>query len=274
MTAAEKDECGDPAVLVKRIRALSESEMRKRVFLERMQELSPQRLLELLAWLSRRVEHRDPVVIDVLDAVHQALADGQRHGCLYETLAEVYRLARQEDNQAVAAMLLNAAPQRGPLTASQVRGDVNLSRLTLGERKFLARGHDRNRLEKLLRDPEPGVIRNLLRNPNLTEQEVVGLAARRPTRDVVQRQISASRFGKRYSVRVALVCNPYSPTDLSLKLVGFLLQRDLKLVRNNHSLHPLVRAEADRLYGTKIGRAGGAAATGGAGRQAEANERK
>jgi len=213
-------------------------------------------VFELLDWLSRQVACRNPAAIDVLDAVHQALHVGQQRDLLYETLAEVYLLARQEDHQAVATMLLNAAPQRGPLAASQVHGDADMSRLTLGERKFLARGHDRNRLERLLRDPEPDVIRNLLRNPHLTEQDVVGLAARRPTRDVVQRQILASRFGNRYSVRLALVSNPYTPTDLSLKLVGFLLRRDLKLVRINQSLHPLVRAEADRLYRAKTGLAG------------------
>jgi hypothetical protein len=119
--------------------------------------------------------------------------------------------------------------------------------LTLGERKFLARGHDRTRLDRLLLDPEPSVVCNLLRNPHLTEQDVLRLASRRPTRTEIQKEIHQSRWGSRYRIRLALVCNPYTPTDLSLKLVGFLLRKDLRQVGQDGNLHELVRQEARRL---------------------------
>ena len=57
--------------------------------------------------------------------------------------------------------------------------------LTLGERKSLARRPDRAMLDRLLHDPHPDVIRRLLRNPRLTEDDVVRLAARRPGRPEV-----------------------------------------------------------------------------------------
>jgi hypothetical protein len=144
-----------------------------------------------------------------------------------------------------------ASPQRGPLPASQAPGDLDLSRLPLGERKSLARGRDRNRLERLLLDPEPAVVHNLLRNSRLVERNVLSLTARRPVRAEVLREIYQSRWGQRYTIRLALVCNPYTPSDITLKLVGFLLRKDLRQVAADGSLHPLVRAEAKRLAGNR-----------------------
>jgi hypothetical protein len=48
-------------------------------------------------------------------------------------------------------------------------------------------------------------------------------------------------------VRLALVHNPYTPTELSLKLLGFLLRKDLLEVARDGGLHTLVREEAARL---------------------------
>ncbi|MGD8863380.1 MAG: hypothetical protein PVI30_25425, partial [Myxococcales bacterium] len=51
---------------------------------------------------------------------------------------------------------------------------------SLGERKALARRNDRDLITRVLRDPHPDVIRILLGNPALTEEDVVRLCARRP----------------------------------------------------------------------------------------------
>ena len=52
--------------------------------------------------------------------------------------------------------------------------------LTLGERKSLARTHDRSLIQRVVRDPHPDVIRILLDNPSLTEPDVVRICASRP----------------------------------------------------------------------------------------------
>ena len=52
--------------------------------------------------------------------------------------------------------------------------------LTLGERKSLARRPDRDLIARVMRDPNPDVIRILLNNPGLTESDVVRVCARRP----------------------------------------------------------------------------------------------
>jgi len=233
--------------LVRRLRSVPELGMRRQLLLEQLHEMQPGDALSFFSEVVDGVARRNAACLVALEAIHEAILQGQDQGPVYELLAEVYRLAREEENEGVARLLMITRPKRGPVAPEAVPGDLEMSQLSLGERKFLARGHDRIRLDRLLRDPDPSVVRNLLRNPHLTEQDVVRLAARRPTRTEIQKEIHASRWGSRYRIRLALVCNPYTSTDLSLKLVGFLLHKDLKLVGQDGNLHELVCAEAKRL---------------------------
>jgi hypothetical protein len=92
--------------------------------------------------------------------------------------------------------------------------------VTLGERKSLARGRQRAVLDRVLRDPSPDVIRLVLANPAVTEADVIRLVARRPgVADVLREVFIALRFILRMDVRVSLVKNPRTPTDLSLAVL-------------------------------------------------------
>src|SRR5262245_61802411 len=80
--------------------------------------------------------------------------------------------------------------------------------LTLGERRALARRPNRRAFDKLLADPHPLVIRQLLRNPKLTEDDVVRMVARRPTRTAVIQEVAQSqRWLSRSRVRLAIILN-------------------------------------------------------------------
>lgn len=233
--------------LLKLLYSLPEAGMRTSVLLERWRGTAPAEIFAFLCWLARRSRRRDPPARVGLAAVGDAIIRAQGDGQLYELLAEVYRQAREQDEQTVVNLLLISVPARGPLTEEEAGGDRQLARLTLGERKFLARGRDRYRLDRLLTDADPAVIHNLLLNPRLTERDVVRMAARRPARDVILREIAASRFINRYRVKLALVSNPYTPTEIALKLVPFLLRPDLKRISTDNTLHQLVREQAARL---------------------------
>ncbi len=250
MTAGEASGAtGDErwAWLLKRLRALPETAMRREVLAEQLMDREPSEVLDFLRVVVEGADKRRAAHLTALEAVSEWILAGQKQESVYEFLTEVYRLAREEGHEGVSRLLVIASPQRGPVGPEQTPGDVDLDRLSLGERKFLARGHDRDRLDRLLLDPEPSVVRNLLRNPNLVERDVMRLATRRPVRAEILREVYASRWGKRYGIRLALASNPYTPTDLSLKLVGFLLRKDLRNIAADGVLHELVRAEARRL---------------------------
>jgi hypothetical protein len=115
--------------------------------------------------------------------------------------------------------------------------------LTLGERKSLARRPDRGVLEKLLLDPHPDVIARLLKNPRLTEDDVVRLAARRPGRPEILSAIARDpKWLHRARIRLTLVLNPDTPGAMAAPVVGLLVRQELRLVAGATHVPAHVRA--------------------------------
>ncbi|MDY0058446.1 MAG: hypothetical protein RBU45_01420 [Myxococcota bacterium] len=120
--------------------------------------------------------------------------------------------------------------------------------LTLGERRSLARRPDRVSLEKLLLDPDPLVIRSLLPNARLVEDDVLRIACRRPCRAEVLAEIyQCPRWVCRPRIQLALVLNPYNRTEISLRLVPLLPVDLLRQVAQEGTIDPLVRWAATSL---------------------------
>jgi hypothetical protein len=120
--------------------------------------------------------------------------------------------------------------------------------LTLGERKSLARRPSRDLLAKVLRDPHPDVVRILLGNPRLTEDDLVRLCARRPIAPEVLREVARSpRWVVRYRVRVAILRHPHTPLDLALPLVAGLNAQDARTIAASEGLPRALRDACARL---------------------------
>jgi hypothetical protein len=114
--------------------------------------------------------------------------------------------------------------------------------LTLGERKSLARTHDRSLIRRVLRDPHPDVIRILLDNPSLTEEDVVRVCAARPNDpDVLQTVYRHRRWIVRYRPRNAIVRNPDTPLDTALLLAPLLRRTELEEAAASSELAPPLR---------------------------------
>jgi hypothetical protein len=121
--------------------------------------------------------------------------------------------------------------------------DLGLGReVTLGERKSLARRPDRDMIQRLLADPHPDVIRRCLRNPRVTEDDVVRLAARRPGHAEVLAEIARSAYSHRPRVRMALVFNPRTPEEIAARIAGLLLRHELELVARSPGVPAALRA--------------------------------
>ncbi len=121
--------------------------------------------------------------------------------------------------------------------------------LTLGERKALARRPPPHLLPKVLADPHPDVIRNVLAAARLTEDDVVRVATRRPGKpEVLQEVARHPRWCQRPRVRLALVMNPATPSELSISMIALLRRNELKSVIEATALHPAVRAAASERF--------------------------
>lgn len=115
--------------------------------------------------------------------------------------------------------------------------------LTLGERKSLARRPDRSMMDRLFTDPHPDVIRGLLRNPKVTEDDVVRLAARRPGRAEILAEVARSpKWVHRARIRLTLLLNPSTPLEIAAKVTGLLVRQELKLVAESTHVADGVRA--------------------------------
>jgi hypothetical protein len=114
--------------------------------------------------------------------------------------------------------------------------------LTLGERKSLARRPDRETMRRLLADPHPDVIRRCLRNPRMTEDDLIPLVARRPGRAQVLAEIARSRWVHQSRVRLALVLNPTTPLEISVRIAGLLLKPELEMVARSPRVPGALRA--------------------------------
>ncbi|MFI5307017.1 MAG: hypothetical protein ACHQ53_06690 [Polyangiales bacterium] len=205
----------------------------------------PEEVADLFTVAMSSAESREPTPKRLLQAISLAFAD---EAC--DALRE-----------AVAAVLLSR--QQWPLARAlqrvQIEEDADTQRipdfgkgriLTLGERKSIARRNDRTVLARCLRDPHPHVMRILLGNPSVTEDDLVRLCARRPASTEVLREVFRSaRWIVRYQVKVALALNPYTPVDIALQLAPHMKLQDLRRLIAASELHQELREAARRCIG-------------------------
>jgi hypothetical protein len=232
--------------LARRLTALPEPAMRERVLLEYLLAEDPDRAVAVLAEIHAFGVHGGPPFNLALLALAGVLASDL---LAYEPRARLYSAAKEAGLSNLLDLFLSNRNQPGGV----MEGAAPDRELTLGHRKSMARSHNRDTLQALLRDPEPEVIPILLRNPRLIERDVVALASRRPTAGELQWCVfSSRRWISRYAVKRTLVLNPYTPTDLGLRLLAFLNAADLRLVEGSPSLPLPIRRAASRLLASAV----------------------
>ena len=175
----------------------------------------------------------------------------------YEWRAAVYAEARGRDLPHVSALFLSPRPLR-PFVEPRDRGDPVAARLTLGHKKAFARlRRDPDLLARLAAEGDPAVVRELLRNPLVTEAEAVRIAARRPSRPETLRALHEDRrWRSRAAVRRALARNPFVETEIALHILPTLQAREVDEIADDGTLHPAVREAARKLSEERGGRRG------------------
>ena len=178
---------------------------------------------------------QDLATLDRLEAVlsREALAE-IRAALAALGYTETRRLLEREDSGGIPR---EGEPDGAPRATEPV-----------GTRIAMARRPGPRLIERLMSDPDHRVIATLLRNPRLTEQEVVKLAAsRRAPASVLEAIARDSRWVRRYGVALALVKNPRTPTRIALALLPGLLRQDLVEVAEEGRARPEVRERARTL---------------------------
>jgi len=236
------------AALAGRVRGIVDPEVRVSYLRHELGQLAPLELADFVTVVLSGAEARASGYADLLLSSSVALGAPT----LDALRLAAARVADQRGQRDVAAFL---RPHRG---GDAEEGDASLPipdfgrgrALTLGERKSLARTRDRSLIARVLRDPHPDVIRVLLTNPVLTEDDVVRLCASRPISGAVLRAVFGStRWVLRYRVRRAMVRNPHCPVDVAVQLGLHLTSLDAREVVASPELSDELRAACTRSLG-------------------------
>lgn len=200
-----------------------------------------------LEGLCQAVERADPAAREAFVAASVLLIqEGQ--GAWIDTLRHA---ARDHGCQSLQRILRSFSPESAtaPDVASGAVPDYGGGReLTVGERRALARRPNRRHIDRLLCDPHPLVIRQLLENPHLVEADVVRLAIRRPLPHAVSSTLGGfPDWLVRDRIRRALVSNPTCPSYLVMPLLPLMTRTELVEVVHSSALHAIVRLTAREL---------------------------
>jgi hypothetical protein len=133
---------------------------------------------------------------------------------------------------------------------------VRVEELSLGEKIALARRAPRRVILSLIHSDDSKLLRSVLGNLTLIEQDAVGIAGASKTSGDVLAYLSAHpKWGVRRAVRQALIRNPRTPVPVALRLIGGLPRRDLQELIRDAGVPKIVRVGAERrLEGRHVAR--------------------
>jgi hypothetical protein len=124
-----------------------------------------------------------------------------------------------------------------------------IQRLNVAERNVLAMKGNSEERAILIRDTARVVSQAVLKNPRLSETEVVNYAGMRSVHEDILRAIAQNReWTKAYAVAWALVRNPKTPAGVSVQFLARLGTRDLKIAAGDKNVPDLIRRHARNLF--------------------------
>jgi len=221
--------------------------------------------------LAMRLNELAPdTVIDVIKAIRSEALNGDEDALrLYNGLilrstileilgqrkiSDLVEMAQERNEFDVVAILVDLPDDPEGERPHQPYLDTSLREIPLGMRKTLAKKPDFKLIQRIAKDQDHRVIEQLLNNPRLTERDVIRIGAVRPTSPkVIEAIYNHPRWISRYSVKKTIVCNPYAPLSLSLRLLAFLNLQDVELLCSMTELDPRLIDEAKKVLEKKQG---------------------
>lgn len=236
----EPQEDVDPSLLARglalKLASVSDHEQRAGLLREYITSAGPEgavRGLHVLIKSAMRGEQRGAWVAIAIAICSEALP--------YDMMEALYRAARNAELDIVRLLMVGGNASFKTALDGEFGRDDFIELLTLGERKAKARLRDKDALDRLLYDPNPSVVRILLGNPRLTEDDVLKLTSRRPNRATALREVARDpKWLSRGPIQRALALNPYTPIRITLTLLPLFSTRELRELSLDSNLHPLV----------------------------------
>jgi len=119
--------------------------------------------------------------------------------------------------------------------------------MAVGQKIKVALKGGREARNILMRDSNMVVKRLVLRNPRITEDEILILTRNKSEEKEFLDFVAARRdWMRNYQIRLALVTNPKTPLPLALRLVNTMLDKDLRQIAKSKNVTGAVNSAAKR----------------------------
>jgi len=243
MTIPDDDIAQLTATLVKKIGNFTEAKMRSFYAADSLDNMEEELALEVMRVICEHAAKREPkyqkAILALADVEMLLQVMGKRK------VAHLYNASLEKGYKDVAGIFSRAMPAKRYEGEIELFLQYGLGSKALGERKYLARKPDPVLIDKLTYDLDPLVMNDLLKNPRLTESQVVKIAARRPNKpEILEEIFDSSKWIARYQVKLAIARNPYTPPRIALGLLTFLTDQDLMDIAQDQTLHEDVKRRA------------------------------
>lgn len=236
-------------LLVKDIQSLPEEEMRLNLLSTRFNDLEPIEIAEVLNAFYKitPLSPSSKAMLNILvrpDSLMSTLGSDKFHATYNEAVKLNYNR--------VTRLFTNLPPKKSGHSGYTKEEEAKMEDVSLGVRRSMAKTFNKDTLDRLISDPDPMVIGYLLDNPKMVERDVIKIASKRPISPKIITVLATHRkWSKRYSVRKAIVFNPYTPPRIALAMIEFLMSQDIKFVAKDKSVHPQLKQCARELLDIK-----------------------
>jgi len=167
-------------------------------------------------------------------------------------LLEALQVTEEEKAQLPQDLLLDPQKQITPQEREVI--SQSLIQMTVPKKIRLALVGNQEARNVLIRDPNKVIPLAVLRNPRLSEDEVIMYAQLRSLpEDGVSAMAKHKSWIKNYQVKLGLVSNPKAPLSLALKLLDHLHDRDLQNISKSKNVSYVLARSAARLLFTRRG---------------------
>jgi hypothetical protein len=227
--------------------SLPDAGLRLGWLLSELNRLGPRFSASLLNLVAEESEASDPEAREALLTIAMLLADPDNAALVLSLRSE----ATEQELFSLGRLVRRAPPPSisvPPPDEARIPDYGKGRELTLGERKSLARRPDRRSFEKLCHDPHPLVIRQLLENPMMVEDDAIRIATLRPARrEAIQELARSPRWMARPRVRLSILLNPGSPPEVAMPLVALCNREELRDVLRSTETSVVLRGTAQEL---------------------------